>query len=142
MLPKETNRIVLDTNILLDILVFEDASIIGLKEDIQSGLLIAWTRDEILEEFREVIARATFALEPDHQERLVQQARELHQIDNTSILTPAPFRCSDPDDQVFLDLALKLTPCLLISKDKEVLKLNSQARQYGVLISKSYKQID
>lgn len=142
MLPKETNLIVLDTNILLDLLVFEDPSIMVLKEDLLSGQLTAWTREEILAEFAEVIARPLFKLETSTQENLIQKARELHHNIDTSELLPAPFTCLDQDDQVFLDLALKLAPCLLISKDNEVLKLKSQARQYGVLISKSYQHID
>ena len=138
MLPKEINLVVLDTNILLDILVFEDPSIMVLKDALQSGYLTAWTREEILEEFTEVIARPAFKLATELQEKLAQQARELQLIDNTSALSPAPFRCADEDDQVFLDLALKLAPCLLISKDKEVLKLKSRAHPHGVFILRSY----
>ena len=137
MLPIETNHIVLDTNILLDILVFEDVSILELKESILSGLVIAWTREEILDEFKEVISREHFSLELEHQNRLIQLAREFHQIDNTPIVPPAPFRCADPDDQIFLDLALKMAPCLLLSKDNEVLKLKKQAANYGVFIQKT-----
>lgn len=138
MWPKETNRLVLDTNILLDILVFEDPSTIELKQALLSRRLAAWTRKEILEEFQEVIARPLFKLDPPTQENLIRKAQELHHHIDSSELPPAPFKCEDQDDQVFLDLALKLAPCLLISKDNAVLKLKSKAHSYGVFILRSY----
>lgn len=109
-----------------------------LKEALLSGHLTAWTREEILEEFEEVIARPLFKLDPSTQANLIQKARGLHHNIDTSDLLAAPFTCLDQDDQIFLDLAFKLSPCLLISKDNEVLKLKSKADPYGVFILRSY----
>ena len=44
---------------------------------------------------------------------------------------------ADAIDQIFLDLALKMAPCLLLSKDNEILKLKKQAAHYSVFIRKT-----
>jgi hypothetical protein len=43
-------------------------------------------------------------------------------------------RCSDPDDQKFIDLALALRPAMLVSRDRAVLKLARRASAHGVAI--------
>lgn len=53
---------------------------------------------------------------------------------------PGPFgpaqnlRCTDPDDQKFIDLALALAPCQLITRDRALLKLARRAQDRQVLI--------
>jgi len=42
------------------------------------------------------------------------------------------FRCTDPDDQKFIDLAVARAPCLLLSRDRAVLKLARRLREVGV----------
>jgi predicted nucleic acid-binding protein len=43
-----------------------------------------------------------------------------------------PLRCKDPDDQVFIDLALHVGARWLFTKDAALLKLARRARQRGV----------
>ena len=59
------------------------------------------------------------------------------QYDDSS-LAPAPWKCQDPDDQIFLDLAYQLRPAILISKDNAVLKIASRAAQENILITADY----
>ena len=53
---------------------------------------------------------------------------------------PGPFgpalnlRCTDPDDQKFIDLALHTGARWLLSRDRAVLKLAGRARRAGLLI--------
>ena len=42
------------------------------------------------------------------------------------------------DDQVFLDLAHSLKPCILFSKDLELLKMASRAAKEDILITADY----
>ena len=54
-----------------------------------------------------------------------------------AIVPPAPetrFRCKDPDDQKFIDLALA-HQSVLLSKDKAVLRLRSRLQKEGVIVS-------
>jgi putative PIN family toxin of toxin-antitoxin system len=136
-----SNRIILDTNILLDIFVFKDPSIKALLEAIHSKQYLAVTCEAILNEFDEVIGRSIFALTLEEQEAIRIEARKLHQIETATTITPAPFTCSDPDDQIFLDLAFTIQPSILLSKDKAVLKLTFKAKSHGILISKSLESV-
>jgi putative PIN family toxin of toxin-antitoxin system len=136
-----TKRIILDTNILLDIFVFKDPGIETLLEAIHSKQYLAVTCEAILNEFDEVIGRSLFALTPEEQEAIRNEARRLHQIETGTTITPAPFTCSDPDDQIFLDLAFTLKPSTLLSKDKAVLKLKFKAKSHGILIGKSLESV-
>lgn len=135
------NRIILDTNILLDIFVFKDPSIHELMKALQNKEYLAITCEAILNEFDEVIGRSIFALTLEEQEQIRIEARRLHQIETAPTITPAPFTCSDPDDQVFLDLAHFHKPSTLLSKDKAVLKLKSRAKNHGVFIGKSLESV-
>ena len=42
---------------------------------------------------------------------------------------PGGLRCTDPDDQKFLDLAVAEQPCHLVSRDKALLRLARRARE-------------
>ena len=45
-----------------------------------------------------------------------------------------PLRCTDPEDQMFIDLAVQLGGATLLSRDRAVLKLARRAQAYGVSI--------
>ncbi len=44
-------------------------------------------------------------------------------------------RCSDPDDQQFIDLAIAHRAHALLTRDRAVLRLAARARHFGVLIA-------
>ena len=44
-------------------------------------------------------------------------------------------RCSDPDDQQFIDLAIARRAHALLTRDRAVLRLAPRARRFGVLIA-------
>ena len=134
-----THRVVLDTNILLDLLYFKDPSIKSLQEGIETGLLEVWSCEAIFEEYTDVIGREQFKMSTEEQENLSQAFQKLHEGTFTNPLKSAPFKCSDKDDQIFLDLALSLAPCILISKDKQVLKLKSAAKVFDVFILRQFE---
>jgi uncharacterized protein len=45
-----------------------------------------------------------------------------------------PLRCSDPDDQMFIDLALSAGAQWLFTRDRALLRLARQARKRGVIV--------
>jgi hypothetical protein len=55
--------------------------------------------------------------------------------------TPPPLgaaeslRCSDPDDQPFIDLAIGRRVHALLTRDRALLRLASRARRFGVLVA-------
>jgi len=133
--------VVFDTNVLLDIFVFNDFRAIHLKQALLDKQMDAIASPQTLEELADVISRPLFSLESSAQERILDQWRALARVIDDVDLSKAPWQCVDPDDQVFLNLAYSARPCLLMSKDNEVLKLANRAAADDVLISSDYNAI-
>lgn len=130
--------VILDTNVLLDLFVFNDFRAIHLKAALLSKQICALATPKTLEEFADVISRPLFALDQSTQADILRQWSSLATTIDDRDLNPAPWHCQDPDDQVFLDLAYSNKPCTLISKDNAVLKFTSRAAKEQVLITTDY----
>jgi putative PIN family toxin of toxin-antitoxin system len=130
--------VIFDTNVLLDLFIFNDFRALHIKQALAEKQLDALASRQTLEEFADVISRPLFSLEQDAQESLVQEWQSLARIIEDQKIIAAPWQCRDMDDQIFLDLAFTCKPCILISKDNEVLKLASGAAKEGVQITADY----
>ena len=133
--------VVFDTNVLLDIFVFHDFRAIHLKDALLNQTLDAHACEQTLEELADVISRPLFSLNQSEQKRIVLEWRSLAKMIKDEDIVKAPWECNDMDDQVFLDLAYTAKPCVLISKDNEVLRLASRAAKEGVVITADYKAL-
>jgi len=131
--------VIFDTNVLLDLFVFNDFRALHLKQALIEGKVQAIATPKTLEEFADVITRPLFSLDETLQEQIRLQWQGLAQIRDDQSLIKAPWICQDPDDQVFLDLAYTARPCTLISKDNEVLRFANQAAKEHVLITADYR---
>lgn len=127
----------IDTNILLDIYVFQDPRAAELNAQILSGKLLPVTSEQTNAEFLDVLARSKFGLLPDAQQTVLADWQRRSTLRDASQIVPSPWRCKDKDDQKFLDLAYSLRPCLLVSKDKQVLRFAKRALREGVTIVSS-----
>ncbi|HWI82920.1 PIN domain-containing protein [Ramlibacter sp.] len=114
----------LDTNVVLDLLVFGDAAAVPLDEGLTAGrlrwLATAAMRDELARVlgYPQIAARLrTLDLDPGAVLARFDALAEL-----VAPAAPAPVTCSDPDDQCFIDLAVH-HGCMLLSKDAAVLAL-------------------
>lgn len=130
--------VVLDTNILLDIFVFNDERAANLKQAIVNGSISAIASQKTLLEFADVISRPLFQLDSGAQASILTQWQSIAQLHDDYHLAPAPWKCQDPDDQIFLDLAYQLRPSILISKDNAVLKIAGRSAQEDILITSDY----
>ena len=130
--------VVLDTNILLDIFVFNDERAGNLKQAIVSGSIPAIASQKTVLELADVISRPLFKLNEATQAAILAQWQSIARQHDDSCLAPAPWKCEDPDDQIFLDLAHQLRPSILISKDNALLRIASRAAQEGILITNDY----
>lgn len=130
--------VVFDTNVLLDLFVFNDFRAIHLKEALLSRQIDAIASPKTIEEFADVISRPLFSLDTDAQEQILVKWRLLARVLEDQNLLSAPWQCQDADDQVFLDLAYTAKPCTLISKDNEILKLANRAANEGIQITADY----
>ncbi len=133
--------VVFDTNVLLDIFVFNDFRVMHIKEALLNQQLDALASEQTLEEFSDVIARPLFSLNEDDQEKITLGWRSIARLIEAKDIVKAPWKCQDQDDQVFLDLAYTVKPSMLISKDNAVLKLASRAAKEGVIITADYKAL-
>jgi putative PIN family toxin of toxin-antitoxin system len=131
--------VVLDTNILLDIFVFNDERAVDLKQAILEQSIQVVASQKTLEEFADVLSRPLFKLDEESQAAILVQWKSIAQQVDDSNLAPAPWKCQDADDQIFLDLAYQLRPAILISKDNAVLQIASRAAPKNILITSDYK---
>ena len=133
--------VVFDTNVLLDLFVFNDFRALHLKQALIEGKIKALATPATLEEFADVIARPLFSLDEVQQEQIRLQWSGLANVLQDQELIKAPWICQDPDDQVFLDLAFTAKPCILVSKDNEVLRFANKAVLEKVLITANYAEL-
>lgn len=126
-------RAILDTNVWLDWLVFDDARLAPLAAAIASGTVRIEATAPMLEEFASVLRRPHFGL--DEAARHAACARQRASV---TLHAPAPdcrLACTDPDDRMFLDLAVALRADWLLSRDKALLRLRRVAgRRFGLRI--------
>jgi putative PIN family toxin of toxin-antitoxin system len=132
--------VILDTNILLDILVFDDQRAHPLRAALSNQELDALVTDETLDELIDVISRPQFSLDKQKQAEILLQWRMWSRLVKQSDLQIAPWKCKDRDDQVFINLAFSYKPSTLISKDKLVLKLAKRAIKEEVIITSDHLQ--
>ncbi|HEV8262080.1 MAG TPA: putative toxin-antitoxin system toxin component, PIN family [Burkholderiales bacterium] len=115
-------RLVLDTNIWLDWLVFDDPAVMPLKSARIDGLIRIAINAACLEELGRVLAYPEFELDAATRNALFTQIRKCTYRVDTVLVSPLP-RCADPSDQKFLELARDAQADWLITKDKALLIL-------------------
>lgn len=117
--------VILDTNALLDWRVFKDPAAHPLAQALQEGRMRWLACPSMEKEWHQVWPRSVFARwQPDPAlTTTVYQHAEM--VDEPP---RGPFRCKDPDDQVFIDLAVHVGAAWLFSKDAALLKLARRAR--------------
>ena len=127
------NKIVVDTNIVLDLFVFSDVKTAPLRQALESGshqwIATQPMRDELerVLAYPQIVPRVAFY-------RLTA-TDVLGQFDKFAQLEPiapkATVTCKDPDDQKFIDLAVEHHATLL-SKDNAVLRMAKRLLALGV----------
>ena len=134
------HTVVLDTNILLDILVFDDQRAHPLRAALEAQLIDAVATQNTVDEFLDVIGRSQFGLSVEQQKLIALQWKGWARLIADQEVIIAPWKCKDRDDQVFINLAYSLRPATLISKDKQVLKIAKRAIKESVVITSNHAQ--
>jgi putative PIN family toxin of toxin-antitoxin system len=131
MIPAPS-RVVLDTNVCLDLFVFHDPRWNALLSAIESGEVQAITRADCRMEYLVVLNYPHLPL--DEASRAASAAR----FDALISVVEPPVSgirlpiCSDKDDQKFLELARDANADILITKDKALLKLARKTAKAGM----------
>jgi putative PIN family toxin of toxin-antitoxin system len=124
-------EVVIDTNVLLDWLVFRDSPVARLAWAIEEGRWRWIATPAMLTELGRVVDRNNW--QSDHV--LTSIAACSHQVtapcprDDRAVL-----RCRDPDDQMFVDLAIERRVRCLVTRDKALLRLARAAAVFGVQV--------
>lgn len=132
MIPAPENRIVIDTNVCLDLFVFHDPRWAGLLAALESGAVEAVTRADCRDEYHVVLHYKHLPLDEDSRPLAAARFDALIQV---VAPPPKPVRlpvCTDRDDQKFLEVARDADAAILITKDKALLKLARKTAQLGL----------
>jgi len=127
---------VIDTNIVLDLWLFEDPATIPLRAALQSGAISHLATASMRDELERVLAY------PHLVKRMAKSNIQAHDILNrfdeyllaAEPAAKAAFTCKDPDDQKFIDLAVAHAAPLL-SKDKAIMCMKKRLLQSGVVLN-------
>ena len=126
--------LVLDTNVVLDLLVFGDPAAQPVKQGLEEGSLRWLATATMREELARVLAYPKLAPRVAFHRGSAQAV--LQDFDrHAALVAEAPkasVTCGDPDDQKFIDLAVAHR-CPLVSKDYEVLRMKKRLAQLDVL---------
>ena len=146
-------RVVLDTNVCLDLFVFDDPRVAPLRAALQGGNVIGVTDAECREEWQRVLDYPALGLDTTQRNvaRIAFDAvmKSWPQLDGTgesrsgdsgastaadAASTAAPHlpRCADPDDQKFLQLAHACGARWLLSRDDALLVLARRCARDGL----------
>jgi uncharacterized protein len=128
--------IVLDTNVVLDWLLFSDPGVQALVTAIEQGRLRWIATAAMRGEFEHVLGRGLAAARGADPARFALVWRQHCTEHPAAPLADARLRCTDTDDQKFLDLALASNARWLISRDRAVLKLRREAARHALTILK------
>ena len=127
---------VIDTNIVLDLWLFEDPATIPLRAALQSGAISHLATASMRDELERVLAY------PHLVKRMAKSNIQAHDIlsrfdEYLLAVEPAAkaaCTCKDPDDQKFIDLAVAHAVPLL-SKDNAILCMRKRLLQSGVVLN-------
>ena len=130
-----TPAVVIDTNRVLDLWLFDDPQVAALKQAVQGGALRWIATAAMRGELARVLGYPQVAAQLQRRQRDAVQllAAFDHWAELTPAAPPAPVHCQDPDDQMFIDLA-HAWRAELFSKDREVLALTRRLVPLGVAV--------
>ena len=125
--------VVLDTNIVLDVLVFNDAASAPLKQALEARELDWLVTPPMRDELARVLAYPQIIPRLNFYELTAEDV--LAAFDQHAQITAVPAKasvtCSDADDQKFIDLAIA-HQALLLSKDQHVLSMQKRLLAQGI----------
>ncbi len=129
---------VLDTNIVLDLWVFDEPRAQTLRGSVETGSTQWLATAAMREELARVLAYPQIVKRLMH--RSLPADTVLGHFDRWAQLHPdapkAEYACKDPDDQKFIDLAVAHSASLL-SKDAQVLCMRKRLERCGVALNPS-----
>ena len=128
-------RLVLDTHVWLDLLLFHDPRVEQLVRELDAGEVVAVMDGRMRDELVRVLGYPAFALDASRQIEIAREAALLATAVETPAITAVLPRCRDPDDQMFVEVAVACRASALLSRDDELLRLSRRMRAFGVEVT-------
>ncbi|GLQ50252.1 hypothetical protein GCM10010872_17010 [Dyella flava] len=130
-------RFVPDTNVCLDLFVFDDPQCASLLHALRDGDIELITRADCRDEWRAVLSYPQLKL--SEQRRAQASERFENYVRCVTLDTPEPGRmalprCRDPDDQKFLELAYQSAAVALLTRDDALLRLARRTKREGLFV--------
>ncbi|MDR2506911.1 MAG: PIN domain-containing protein [Candidatus Accumulibacter sp.] len=138
---EKTARLVLDTNVVMDLLYFRDFRVLRLEASIRKRGAACFTDSACFAELERVAAYSKFGLSGEGRRILLENYRRFVFFwpDDAEGSGRPPCgggtipRCRDADDQKFLSLAVRCAAALLVTRDRSLLVLNRRLRGCAIL---------
>lgn len=144
-------RVVVDTNVVLDLWAFGDPGVAALRQAVQAGHLDWVACPAMRRELQAVLARGVGAAYGARPETVLAEwdaaVRRVPDLDGPTGERPSsgwalPIKatpglaCRDEDDQVYIELALREGARVLLTSDRDLLNLRRRALRHGLLIER------
>ena len=127
-------QIVLDTNVCLDLFVFNDPRWERIKQGLQNQELVAVSRTDCRDEWLAVLHYHHLPVHDDNRCEIVSMFDKniaIPAFSEKNIKLPI---CTDKDDQKFLEICRDTESRFLITKDKALLKLSRKTQALNLFI--------
>lgn len=127
--------IVLDTNIVLDLFVFNDPATQSLQQALATQQLRWLATPAMRVELERVLGYKQIVPRLAYYQRTASEvlAEFDRYVQPAAVAPKAPLNCRDADDQKFIDLAVA-HQALLLSKDQAVLCMKKRLLPFGVRV--------
>lgn len=134
--------LVLDTNVCLDLFVFEDRRCVWLLHALRGAELQAYTTGECRNEWLQVLSRPKLGLSISRQDA-AQRAHDawVRLVDGPNDPSGMQLpRCADADDQKFLVLAARLGARAVLTRDRALLVLSKRSHAMAGFVVRTPEQ--
>ena len=118
-------RLVLDTNVVLDLFHWANADAVPIMDALAGGQVECLADGRTLDELQRVLAYPQLKLTPEMAVDRYRRYSGLVQLVHEGTAPKLP-RCKDRDDQMFLELAARCGANLLVTRDKALLRLRGR----------------
>ncbi|MDP3537584.1 MAG: putative toxin-antitoxin system toxin component, PIN family [Azonexus sp.] len=118
-------RLVLDTNVVLDLFHWANTDAVPIMAALESGRIECFADERTLDELQRVLTYPQLKMTPEMMTERYARYSGLVQLVPAGEAPHLP-RCKDRDDQKFLELAARCGANILVSKDKELLRLRGR----------------
>ena len=126
-------RFVLDTNVCLDLFVFDDPQCASLLTAVRASEIELVTREDCRNEWLAVLAYPQLKLGEERRAQIVEMFdAHVRKLPSSALGDVTLPRCRDHDDQKFLELAYQAGAVALLTRDDELLRLARRAKRDGL----------